>query len=426
MRKLFVVAFLTLAMSFYVFPISFTFLPPSVNSKMFLAAFGLLAFVFDSARKGSVDVSETTLLAGFISVIFSGWCLFSIILNNTRDTTYVTYFVSFFTWMLGAYGVLALMRLFYDEVGLPEVTRYLALVGVFQCISAVLIDNNAAFGSFVDSFMNQGQEFYKLRHRLYGIGAALDPAGIRFSVILVMIANQFSAESRKKRTDNRYQAAYLVSFAIITVIGAVISRTTVVGAGMGIAYIGISLVRLRKGGFITLNLLRVYVVFVLVMTLILAAIVYFYSTSDTFYNYLRFGFEGFFSYFETGEFRTNSTDELSDMWVWPADRTTWLLGRGTFGVFDNFTDIGYCNFILYCGLIGMAIFSFYFILCHWMLNRKFRDFYITSLLLIALTFIVWLKVTTDIFFIDALLLCAAADSIEAEEEKEAIPELSES
>ena len=50
MRKLFAVAFLTLAMSFYVFPISFTFLPPSVNSKMFLAAFGLLAFVFDSEK----------------------------------------------------------------------------------------------------------------------------------------------------------------------------------------------------------------------------------------------------------------------------------------------------------------------------------------------------------------------------------------
>jgi hypothetical protein len=47
-------------------------------------------------------------------------------------------------------------------------------------------------------------------------------------------------------------------------------------------------------------------------------------------------------------------------------------------------------------------------------NRKFRHFDTASVLLIALTFIVWLKVTTDIFFIDALLFCIVGDHEDAE------------
>ena len=41
--------------------------------------------------------------------------------------------------------------------------------------------------------------------------------------------------------------------------------------------------------------------------------------------------------------------------------------------------------------------------------NKYREFGIVACLLTALTFIVWIKVTTDIFFIDALLFCAVGD-----------------
>ena len=62
--------------------------------------------------------------------------------------------------------------------------------------------------------------------------------------------------------------------------------------------------------------------------------------------------------------------------------------------------------------------SIFFIYVHLSLNRKFRQFWITSLILVALTFIFWLKVTTDIFFIDALLLCIPGNK----EDEEFLPE----
>ena len=48
--------------------------------------------------------------------------------------------------------------------------------------------------------------------------------------------------------------------------------------------------------------------------------------------------------------------------------------------------------------------------------RKFRHFELAAWMLVALTFIVWIKVATDIFFIDALLFCIVGD-YEGEEEE---------
>ena len=412
-RKLIVGFILTLVVSFYVFPIEFTFLPQSINSKIIIAIFGIMAYAFDSLKKGAAEISGSVLLALLWAVIFSVWCLFSITVSNTPDKTYVTYIVSFATWLTGAYGVFAALHLEHEDVDLEVLVRYLAWAGVFQCVTAVLIDNYAGFSSFVDSFMAVGQDFYKRSHRLYGIGAALDPGGIRFSVIQVMIAHLFATHS-KVRDNRRSQLFLLLAFSVITIIGSVISRTTLVGSGLGLAYIGYSLMKLRQGGFITLRMLQTYMIFLFAMTGVLVFSIYFYSASRTFQGYLRFGFEAFFNWAETGAFRTNSTDILDTMWVWPEDTWTWIIGQGTMGVFQNNTDIGYCNFILYCGIIGLLIFSFFFIYCHWVQTRKFQNFHIVSLMLTALTFIVWIKVTTDIFFIDALLFCIVGDTLTEE------------
>ena len=408
MLKLIRTSILILTTSFFLFPFSFPFLPESINTKILVAGFGILAFALNSVRRRSFSFSEPTLFAALLAGVFSVWCLFSVTIANTYDTIYADYIISFATWMAGAYGVFSLLQWEHEKVDLEVLTRYLALVGVFQCVTAVLIDNVSFVERLVDHIMYQPGDFYKVNHRMYGLGAALDPAGVRFSVILIMIAHQFSTNPNV-REHRLFQATDLGAFAIIVVIGAVISRTTLVGAGLGLTYIVISLFRMRRGGFITTSMVRMFFWFFIVMIVIVGTSIYFYRTSDTFQGYLRFGFEAFFNWIETGEFRTNSTDILESMWIWPDNLNDWLIGRGTYGVYDNGTDIGYCNFTLYCGLIGMVIFSIFFIYCHTVQTRKFRQFEIAAWMLVALTFIVWVKVATDIFFIDALLFCITGD-----------------
>ena len=389
MRKLFISFCLMLAVSFYLFHFTFPFFPrDALNTKNIMSAFGMMAFLFDCVRNRSMMLSRYTLIASVLAAMFSVWCLYAVTTANTYEMDYASYFFSFILWMAGAYGVFFLLRAAYGEVTLALLTRYLAMVGVFQCIMAVLIDNVGAVQNLVDRIMYEPGHFCKDNMRMYGLGAALDPTGIRFSTIMILIAHDFS-NNPQVQNNRLYQATDLIAMAIILIIGSVISRTTLVGSAMGIAYIGITLLRMRRGGFVTVGMVQSFFWFFIVVAGIIVSAVYFYLHSQTFQEYLRFGFEAFFNWVETGDFHTNSTDILTEtMWIWPSDTHTWIFGRGTYGVFENDTDIGYCNFTFYCGLIGIVLFSIFFIYCHFAMVGKFRDFSLTAWLLVALTFIV--------------------------------------
>src|SRR5690606_25071361 len=112
---------------------------------------------------------------------------------------------------------------------------------------------------------------------------------------------------------------------------------------------------------------------------------------------------------EKGEWTTSSTEKLnSEMWIWPNsnDLKTWLIGKALFSDWHAVgTDIGYCRFIFYNGLTGLVTFSLFFIYNAWVCLLKFPAYKIFFLLLLTLGFIIWFKVSTDLFIIYALFYC---------------------
>lgn len=396
------------AMSFYVFPVGFNFLPASINSKMLLAGLGLAVFIYRGIRDHAVEIPRYILVSGILATCFSLWCLYSITSAGTFETVYAAYIKSFFAWLLGAYGACVVMEWCTGRNDLPTLTRYLAIMSVAQCIIAVLIDNINLVHDIVNGIFRFEEQFYEGGNRLYGIGCALDVAGVRFSAILLLIAHQI-VRNPEVGGHSISIATLLASFLIITVVGSMISRTTSVGAALGLAYMALMNFSVQRGGFVSNRQVRIFLISFVVILLAIMTSVYLYNSSAFFYENVRFGFEGFFNWVETGDFRTGSTDHLQTMWVWPTSQRDWIFGTGIIGVLNIGSDIGYCNFVFYCGLIGLAIISIYFIYNHLCLNGKFNHFVILSLLLVALTFIIWCKVLTDIFFMDALLFCIAGD-----------------
>ena len=76
MRKILVGLILTVVVSFYVFPISFTFLPNSINSKILVGVFGILAFLLDGTRKNGIYFSQYTIFGAMLttsSPMLHGW-----------------------------------------------------------------------------------------------------------------------------------------------------------------------------------------------------------------------------------------------------------------------------------------------------------------------------------------------------------------
>ena len=69
------------------------------------------------------------------------------------------------------------------------------------------------------------------------------------------------------------------------------------------------------------------------------------------------------------------------------------------------TDIGYLRFIFYMGLTGLLAFSIFMCRAAQLTVGRFKEYRMMILLLLAVHFIVWLKVSSDCFNIFALLLC---------------------
>ena len=412
LRKLIIIILNCIVTSFYMFPVGLFFLPEQVNTKMIIALLGGIAFGFECLRRKELSLSKPVLISAILAVIFSVWCYFSATINGTDDTTYASYWISFATWLGGAYGVCWLIRETEGKFNLDSLSFYLTLVCLAQCVLALVIDSNLAFQRLVDRIFIQGQEFFHEVHRLYGIGAALDVAGVRFSAVLILMAHQMSAYG--KILDKRNLAIfYFASYVFIFIVGSIIARTTWVGAAMGLVYMGATYSKVNRGslssrqaGFWLISL------GVIILAVIISA--WLYNRSPLFRSNLRFAFEGFFNWVENGTFRTDSTDKLNrNMWIWPNDSRTWAIGSGIFGDFAFGTDIGYCRFVLYVGLIGLSMFSLFFLHNGLSVARMFTNANYLALLLTALTFVVWLKVATDIFFIFALLFSTAVLSDES-------------
>ncbi len=425
-----------LVTSFYFFPFTFSFLPVT-NTKNLLAALGLVFVVFEMIRRRDISAPNELLVLLLISSMVSITSIISITYNETPDTTYVSYIRSAIIWLSGAFSVCYIIRGVHGRIDVSLVVHYLIGVCLFQCVSAMLITFIPTVQAFVDSYVMQSQDFLKDVNRIYGIGASLDVAGIRFSAVLVAIA--ILLVSSPQRVSIGMSTFYTLSFVVITIIGNMIARTTIIGTGIGLAWILVSPfiypTKKEKESPVGKG-----VAILGTLASLIAVSVFLYNTFPDVKELLRFGFEGFFSLFETGEWHTDSTDKLESMIVWPEELRTWIIGDGYFEnsrndpnylgstTDDGFymgTDIGYLRFIYYFGIAGLiwmiAVVAYSAYVC----ANYFKDFSWLFALALFVGLIVWLKVSSDIFFFFCLFLCAAALQEKQAVESEPTPEISE-
>ena len=418
MIKLLKIILTILITSFYFFPIGLSFLP--ANTKNMLAAIGIVFVIFELIEKKESLIPRQLLILLLISSMVSIMSLVSITYNQTPDTTYVTYIRSAIIWLCGAYAVARIIRSVHGRIDAQLVIHYLIGVCLFQCVSAMLIQFVPPFQIFVDRYVQQGQDLLKDIGRIYGIGASLDVAGSRFAAVLVAIA--FMLVSSPKRVSVGMTLFYTLSFVVITVVGNMIARTTVIGDALGLIWILFSSFILPKTRPKDNTAGKLIVVLATVSILAgISAVLY--NAFPEVKDLMRFAFEGFFNWVETGEWQTDSTSKLESMVVWPDNLKTWIIGDGYFsnsrydpnylgnatdqGYYMG-TDIGYFRFLFYFGILGLfwiiAVVAYSAYVC----ADHFKEYAWLFVMALGVGLIVWAKVSTDIFLYFCLFLCAAA------------------
>lgn len=216
--------------------------------------------------------------------------------------------------------------------------------------------------------------------------------------------------------SNKVLFISVIAFVFISVVGNMIARTTIVGVLLSLIY-AVLLFRPTRVSYGFLHLSRVVL---LVLLVAIPFSVYLYNNSSQFHQLSRFAFEGFFSLVETGEWEIDSNEKLKAMMVFPDNAKTWIIGDGYFanpydtdpfyvgaysGGYYKGTDIGYLRFIFYFGLIGLLAFSCFLISVAKECINVLPNYKLMILFILLLGFIVWLKVSTDVFLIFALLIC---------------------
>lgn len=430
--KAILVVLTTILTSFYFFPFEFVFLP-GVNTKMAMAGVGLVWFGFNIAkgRKGNVD--KDFFFLSLIALSLSLFSLVAMVYNNTRDGSFLTYFVSMWVWLGGAYATINVIKKVHGYVSVELVCNYLIVVCVAQCIIAYSMTIMPGLKIFVDGFLGGEDAFMgKAGDRMYGIGAALDVSGQRFAAVLSMLA--FISMSQKRRNIGLI-LLYVLAFLVIAVIGNMMARTTTVGVFIAIIFwIFCGIIHRTDQSVKTY-----WQLLILVLSIIIPILVLQYNVNPEFKEKIRFAFEGFFTLAETGRWETSSSNILSEqMIVFPETLKTWLIGDGyganpsgdpyyvgpDFHGFYMGTDIGYLRFLFYFGIFGaIALVS---LICYAAASciRRFPSYKIMFLLILAVNLIVWFKVSTDIFMVFALFLCIPKEDNDAYEKlyEDSIPD----
>ena len=391
--------------SFFFFPFEFTFLP-GINTKMMAAAFGILLFLWRGINRRGIIVPQEFFIASVIAGLFSFAGCYSVVYNNTTDYAYATYIVSMWVWLGAAYAVCDIISKVHGYISAKLVINYLTGVCAAQCILALLIDSIPVVKMVVDGFVI-GMEGMNEINRLYGIGALLDVAGAKFAAVLVMIAVLLCNDNEIK-VNKKTIAIYVFLFVLIAIIGSMMARTTYVGIIMAFIYIvyatGIWKIHIR------ISNIRLWSILIGVAVLLIVISIYLYMNVPVARNLLSFGFEGLINWLERGEWTTASTDALQTMWVFPESLKTWIIGDGYFTdptnprFFYMKTDIGYLRFIFYCGLVGLSLFSIFFVYLTAACYKRFHTERHLFLLLLILVFVIWSKVSTDLFLVYAMFI----------------------
>ena len=416
MLKLIKILLTGIIVSLFYFPVNFTFFP--VVTKNILAVVGIVCLGIVLIRKKEFTLPRSLLilllLASFVSIV----ALFSITYNQTPDTTYVSYITSAIIWTSAAFATCCIIWLTHKRIDLPLVVNYLAAVGVFQCAIAMVIHYVPAVQMFVDANISQGQDLLKDMGRLYGIGLFLDAGGSRLAGILIGIA--YLLEQTRQERGHTPQVWLVFAFIGITVIGNIIARTTLVGTLIGLAYI--ILMELRNIGWKESGFRSSLGTWIGTLLVIIPVVSVLYNTSEDFHELMRFGFEGFFSLFEKGEWNVDSNNTLKSMVVWPEELRTWIIGDGYFAnqrndpnyigtaTTEGFymgTDIGYLRFIFYFGIVGLIAISAVMVYAGLIGSEYYPQHILLFVMGIICNFVVWLKVATDMFPFLIFLGCIA-------------------
>ena len=370
-----------------VYQIQFKFFPFGVH--VFFGSLGMIAalsvyFAKDGrylSLKRSANVM--TVLKYWIPCLLCS--IFSMGINGSSDFHLIqgtaTMFFSFYAFFLLAY----LFHNAYRDVSNKKIIHYFVIAQiVYLGISLACFYRPELYDSIVvflrrDAIAESISERLMLR-RLQGLGVNFFAAGALCGTVLILISLYLYYYELKVK-----EIVFMVlSFIVITILGMMMARTTMIGAGIGLSIMLLKILKYRKGSTKFFAALLLTGSLMVTLSGSIAGI----FNDNVMADLSDFGFEAVVNFEDTGALTTGSFETQKGMYsVLPDNPKTWLIGDAQWlskGGYYKSTDIGYNRNIFFFGLIGLAFYFFfhYIFLKKTFANRSFRSMFVLFVMII--------------------------------------------
>lgn len=279
--------------------------------------------------------------------------LFTIVINGTTDFFFLTYPLSIIIILSANCLWCSYLNHIFTSIDVETISKYVVTVFDIQMMIVVIFFIYPELKELMNGFLVEEYQHLTegtdLEFRIYGFGSGFAGSGIVNSFALQITMYNIC----NMNTQNRQ--FFTVSFFAILIIGSMMSRTTVIGGLLAIVYF---LYKSRKS---YLNMIR------MILKLAVGVFLLFFiinelgiKVTDDIEQQMRFGFEMFYSYSESGNVETDSTNDLlSSLETLPTKTSTWLIGDGLFNLPNgsHYMDVdnGYQRMIYFFGIFGMML-----------------------------------------------------------------------
>lgn len=372
---------------FYIYPQFLVGIP--LSTRVFLGLLGFVVFLINRRFLSSFF----TVFKGAVPIVLVS--IITALLNRTFDFCFVFYVVS----MLLIYFAAYLFTLFFPKLIKSDncLIQFLYLfvwVVAVQSLLAMLMYISPGLNELLNSIfpMQNSEQREQLEGmRLMGLGIAFFGAGVVNGLALIAIVYLYLAGYLKNTPF------WIGIFMFIFFIGMMMARTTVVG-------FCISMIFLFSWEPLHISTLKSKIKWMFFMAVILVlAIVIIFTVVDE--QLLLFVFEFFYKHDAAGSFESASTNQLQEMYIYPSQLKTWLIGDGIYNTVDGHyymsTDVGFLRLLFYGGMPMVAAYYYF----AWSIIHQTKKLGITTLqwnfLLFAFLYLVVLgfKGLADINFL---------------------------
>ena len=330
----------------YIYPLYIYGIPLSTRVIYALLGFGMI--LYGRYLKLSLLNPLKGLIPMFIMSLFTG------IINRTFDFSFAKYCVSVLIFFFAAfflYNILSPILKKNQWLNLDFLIKLFIVVVTLQSIISILmfIVPNLTEILYAIFPIPEGEKATVeglAGLRLIGLGSYFFAAGIIHGLSLIFIVYLYL----KNKINKKWIVIYIFNFFV----GLLMARTTVIGFAISLLFMAI---------WKPLNIFYIKQKFkwgTLFVFLFIVALLGMLMVVNE--DVLKWAFEFFYNYSNSGSFESGSTNELKEMYVIPTNFFSYILGDGKYNLSDGSyymsTDVGYLR-LLYYGGIPMVI-SFYF------------------------------------------------------------------